>query len=322
MLPADFLRKKAETPLCETYLAAGAVCVVSTNFNPILDAARTSFIRMREPQPVTDFRLRFWVDTAAQSCPPWPKPYFRGMDHLVFTGFDSASSLLIDLRSRRAIGRLSPAMGADRDYWSRVIFPSLVTVLGGSVGITSLHCACLEHHGRGLLLAGNSGSGKSTLTLALAQAGLGFVSDDWTYFSRRDAQVLAWGLATALKLRPEAAAYFPELAGREPSTTISGELAFEFDPERQFSLRRSRCCQPAWLIFLERHASHECRLTEVSSDEAAARLEKDLLAEVPDAMISKLETIRKLVERPCWLLQYGGMPQAVARALTDFCQRA
>ena len=55
--------------------------------------------------------------------------------------------------------------------------------MGTTVGVMPLHSACLDHDGRGLLLAGNSGAGKSTLTVALARCGFSLISDDWTYIS-------------------------------------------------------------------------------------------------------------------------------------------
>ncbi len=325
MISWDFLKKAAETPLREYYLAAGAICAVSTNFEPILDAARESFLQVGGPQTPADLYSRFWVDTAAQARPPWPQPYFRGLDHLVFAGFDTENSLLIDLRRHRAIGRFSPAMAADRAYWKTVIFPALLGIVGASVGIAVLHCACAVRDGSGLLLAGGSGSGKSTLSLALAMNGFALVSDDWTYFSRRDGRLLAWGLPTALKLLPDAVEHFPELAGLQPGVALNGERAYEVEPEQIFGVRRSRCCEPRWLIFLERDSSPGFRLTEMPPAEAASRFGEnleDLPAVVPEARSFLLETINRLVERQCWLLQYGGRPRAIAQALARFCESA
>src|ERR1700758_1820938 len=94
----DFLHKDAETRLCEHYLAAGAVCKLSTNSEPVLEAARNTFLRITLPHSPIDFSLRFWVDDADRSQPPWPTPHVRGLDHLVFIGLDAQSSMLADLR--------------------------------------------------------------------------------------------------------------------------------------------------------------------------------------------------------------------------------
>jgi hypothetical protein len=167
--------------------------------------------------------------------------------------------MLIDLRNSRALARFSPAMATDVAYWKRVIFPVLLGVIGSSVGITVLHCACVVRENGGLLLAGVSGSGKSTLALALARNGFDLLSDDWTYVTAREGRVLAWGLPTALKLLPDARTYFPELESLQPAVSLNGELAYEIDPEVVFAVRRSFGCEPRCVIFLEREDRRVCR---------------------------------------------------------------
>jgi hypothetical protein len=307
----------------EYYCAAGALCCVSTDSEAILAAARESFIPVAAPQSREDLGLHLWVDPTAQGRPPWPPAYFRGLSHLVFGAFDAENTVLVDLRQRRAIGRFSPAMAADREYLRRVIFPALFGILSQTVGVTPLHCACLERGGRGLLLAGNSGSGKSTLSVALAQEGFAFVCDDWTYFSRRDGRLAAWGVSPFLKLLPEAVEHFPELMPLRPEVSQNGELAYEVQPAQVFGVRTSASVEPHWLIFLDRHGTPGLSLSEVSSAEAAARLEEDL-EDLPGAVSGSrdllLETIRILAQRGCWLLRYGGAPRTVARTLADFLE--
>lgn len=312
MSTGDFLRKNAETPLREHFVAAGAACELSTNCVAILEAARKTFVPIPKPVTRTDFRLRFWVDDALTSGPPWPKPYIRGLDHLVFAGFDAHNSLLMDLRLRQAIGRFSPAMGADQVYWKTVVLPVLMSVLGPSAGVTGVHCGCVAREGRGLLLAGRSGSGKSTLTFALARIGFSFLSDDWTYLSHSEGGLRAWGLTTRLKLLPDAIQLFPELQAFTPGTSVNGEQACEIDPELQLGFRRSRCCDPCVVVFLERRLSSGFVLTEMSASEAAERLEEDILAETTELLIPQLKLIQCLTSRRNLLLRYGGKPQVIA----------
>jgi hypothetical protein len=263
----DFLERRAQTPLHGFYLVAGASCDLATNSEPILEAARQSFFELSTPPSAVDFSLRFWVDPLARSGPPWPKPYYRGLDHLVFAGFNAENSSLIDLGKRRAFGRLSPAMGADQAYWRTVIFPNLLTLLGPTIGLTELHCACVARDGGGILLCGGAGSGKSTLAFALARHGFSFLSDDWTCLSLRGGQPRAWGLAPRLKLLPDAARFFPELENFQVGTSRNGERAYELDPEAQLSVPRSRCCEPRCVVFLERQAVPEFNLVRMSAVE-------------------------------------------------------
>ena len=315
MSAGDFLCKDAATPLCEYYTAAGAVCRFSTNCELLLEAARESFLPAESPPVSVDFSVRFWVDDDNSARPPWPKPYVRGLNHLVFAGFDSTSSMLADLHTRRVIGRFSPGIAADRAYWQAVIFPILLTVVGASIGIAELHCSCVAKQQNGLLLVGPGRSGKSTLAVALAQAGFGFLSDDRTLCSCRKGKLLAWGLATTLKLRREAGLYFEELKEEEPTYLQNGERVFRLEPGLGLGLERVRICSPRMIVFLARDERPSFCMTSMSSAEAASRLEENLVAELPDAASLQMEIIGKLTALPCRLLRYGGQPRDVAKQL-------
>jgi hypothetical protein len=319
MRMADFLKKGAQTRLGEVFIVAGAVCEIRTNSESILTAARECFPCPDAPQPVVDLHMRFWVDPDGTAQPPWPNPYFRGLGHLVFGGFDCQSSVLVDLASRRVIGRVSPALASDSGYWKTVIFPRLITAVGSAIGLTELHCGCVAWNGDGLVLWGPSGGGKSTLTLALACQGFSLLSEDWTYFSRRGEQVLAWGLPTGAKLLPDAVQHFPELAKLQPILTLNRERAYQIDPERDFGVSRARFCKPKWLILLERTETSQFDLAQVPGEEAEARLRSDLLAQSAEVMVSQMATVKRLVQPGCWRLRYGGKAHLVAAALASFC---
>ncbi len=313
MRSPDFLHKNAETELREDYIAAGAVCRLSTNSDRVLEAARETFLPLKRPR-TADFSVRFWVDESDRSQQPWPTPYVRGLGHLVFAGFDEGSSMLVDLRARRVIGRFSPAMAADCAYYKSVIFPMLMTIMGASVGVAELHCACVAKNQEALLLIGPSGAGKSTLSLALSQCGFGFVSDDRTFCSVENGEVQVWGLPTRLKLRREAAGWFPEVQESNLSSARNGDLWLE--PEQLNGVRRVRQSRAMSVIFLEQGDSVDFRLSPMSPEETMNRISKDLMAELPDATAKRAETVQKIVELPCWLMQYGGQPQAIARDIT------
>jgi len=70
------------------------------------------------------------------------------------------------------------------------------------------------------------------------------------------------------------------------------------------------------VIFLEQGDGFDFCLSPMSSEDAMNRIARDLMAELPDATAKRAETIQRIVELPCWLLQYGGQPQAIAREIT------
>ena len=316
---ADFLRKRAETPFSARYLMAGVLCELSTNWRSILEAADESFLEIDTRQDTPALRARFWVDSQARDSRPWANPYCRGLDHLVFVGFDNHNALLVNLSERRAIGRFSPALAEDRAHWKSIVFPVLLSIIAASFDVVEVHSACVTRREGGLLLAGDSGSGKSTLAFALTQRGFGFLSDDRTYLSRQDRRLHAWGLPTHLKLRPDATELFPQLKSCQLGSTLDGERAFHIDPDRHFGLRRSLHCEPRWLVFLQRKSRSEINFEEIPKADATARLKKDLMLEAPEATESQLRMLDAVTEGKCWLLRYGGEPLDVAAALAHFC---
>lgn len=315
MRSRDFLHKHAETPLCEHYSAAGAVCSLSTNSKQLLETARESLLPVELfPGPV-DFHLRLWVDEADSAQPPWPKPYVRGIDHSVFLGFDSGSSMLADLRTRRVIGRFSAAMAGDAAYWRMMIFPMLVSVLAGSAGLVELHASCVARNQQGLLLIGPSRSGKSTLALALNRAGFRLLSDDRTFCSFKQSKLRAYGLPRPLKLRRDAASWFEEFHDREPTDVQNGERVFYFEPSRGSGRQGSAACEPRALLFLERQQGSGFCTTPMALSEVRRRIELDLLAEGPVAIQKQEETVQNLLTLPSWQLRYGGRPQVIAEQI-------
>lgn len=322
MLVVIFRNLTFQGARCRQYTIAGAICSLSTNSQSLHDVIGENFGQAAKAVSMPDMTMRFWVDGAHQNIEAWPKPYFRGLNHLVFARFDSESEVLVDLGRRRIIGRLSPEIISNHAYFTRVVFPAIFGIISETVRIAPLHCASVAQNGSAVLLAGDSGSGKSTLSLALAQSGLAFLSDDWTYLSRRGTRVLAWSLSNSLKLMPDTLMHFPELARIDPMISLNGELAYEVEAEGVFGIQRCDCAEPRCLIFLERDGTQKPNLIEMSSVEAAERLEQnleDLPAKICDARDFLVKTIRILAQVPCWKLRFGGeAPQTAARSVLEF----
>jgi hypothetical protein len=311
----DFLHRHVETHFCQHYTAVGAVFNLSTNCERLLAAASRTLLPSEVGADPTDFSLRFWVDETDVGRSPWPKPYLRGLGHLVFVGLDARSSMLVDLRKRRVIGRFSAAMASDDGYWKTVIFPMLVSTLVGSVGIVELHASCVARGQHGLVLIGRSHSGKSTLALALSDAGFRLLSDDRTFCSLRQDKLLAHGLPRPLKLRREAAIWFEEFRDREPSDIQNGESVFYHEPDRRFGHDGVLSCEPRALIFLERQQGPCFSMSRMKRSEIKSRIELELLSESPAAIQKQEKTLDNLVALPGWRLRYGGRPQEIAEQI-------
>ena len=315
--PGDFLKTRAATPLEGRYLVAGVQLSIMTNFEPILNAARKSFEErtLSHRDEIQEIRLCFWVEDTPHPDMPESKPYFRGMDHLVFAGFDSRNSLLINLREHCGIGRFTPELASDEHFWGAILFPALLTMLGPSVGLASVHCACVTWKGSGLLLAGNSGAGKSALSLALSKAGFDYLSDDRTLIGEQQGRLLAWALSKEMKQRVESISQFPYLSQIKLNDTFKRADELRFDASKVPGLHCVRCCEPRWLVFLERKNHLTFSLTYMSPEEAARQLESQLHREIPEVREKQRRTIENLVAGKCYRLEYGGDFHTVAGAL-------
>ncbi len=196
------------------------------------------------------------------------EPHFRGLHHVVTASFGRSNVFVFDILRRTLSASVSAAIARDDRFWKEKLIPITLGVLGSAMGLVPVHCACLELDGDGLLIAGVSGAGKSTLSVALSEVGFNYVSDDWTYISRRDDGIVAHGTSAPVKLLPDAVNHFRTLQGHSLQRSMNGELAYEVDIAKAFGARVERACEPRWLVFLERTQGAGARFTPMSSAEA------------------------------------------------------
>ena len=178
-------------PFRTGFMIAGAQCLLSTNSHDILQAA-ASWRPVANHSAVSSFEMEVIVDPDVDGNPEQPA-HFRGNRHLVFGILPPRSFVAYDLLRRRVHAVLSPSAASDRLFWNKLLLPITIGVLGTTIGVVPLHCACLHRHGNGVLVAGVSGAGKSTLATALAHRGFAFVSDDWAYVSMTNSVFLRTG---------------------------------------------------------------------------------------------------------------------------------
>ena len=311
---------KSVLPFEARFVVAGSIWRIATNAPVILDAVGESLPASDGAVGPIALQVSCFVNSELRGEKPWTQPHFRGLDHLVYAAYGAGGAMLIDLRQRRAIGTFSPAMARDSSYWRCVLLPILLGVSSASLGITPLHCACLVRSGHGLILGGDAGAGKSTLAVTLALNNFAFLSDDWTYFSRSGSGAQAWGLPTPVKLLPDAVKYFPQLTEAQIAPSLNGELAYEVDPVEVFGVDRSLCCEPKWLVFVERTNGAGMFFKRISSDDAFRRFAEELEelpADISDMRKQQLQTVRALANRECWVLQHRLPPAVVAEKLRN-----
>src|ERR1700730_17902084 len=241
---------------------AGAGCDLRTNSSElvrVLEGLSTS----TSGTVLSGFKMRLVVDESSDEAAG--EPHFRGCDHVVMASFGRYNVFVFHIVRRTLSAGVSAAVARDSSLWKEKLIPITLGVLGSAMGLVPVHCACLELNGDGLLIAGASGAGKSTLSVALSEGGFNYVSDDWTYISRRHDGIVAHGTSAPVKLLPDAVEHFKSLVGRSLQRSMNGELAYEVDIAEAFGARVERACQPRWLVFLERTQGAGAVFTPMSS---------------------------------------------------------
>ncbi|HEX3968952.1 MAG TPA: hypothetical protein VHW70_13370 [Edaphobacter sp.] len=297
---------------------AGAACEFETSSSELVRLLE----RLSTPANASRsgrFSMRVAVDELSSE--PAGTPHFRGLHHVVIASFGSANVFVFDILRRRLSATVSGTLARDYRFWKEKLIPIAHGVLGAAMGLVPVHCACLESEGEGLLIAGMSGAGKSTLSVALAEGGFNYVSDDWTYISRHDDCLLAHGTSAPVKLLPDAVKHFQNLQEHSLQISMNGELAYEVDIADVFHAQVERNCEPRWLIFLERMQRRGGEFVPMSSAETRSYLDsciERLPRQLSEAAAMREQTIESVALLPCWCLQYGGSPQFAANLLWEF----
>lgn len=252
-------------------------------------------------------------------------PHFRGLHHLVFASLPGNSFVVFDLLRRHVRGIFPVRATSDDSFWNALLLPITMGLLGTTLGVAPLHCACLDRDGDGLLIAGVSGAGKSTLAAALAHQGFALVSDDWTYVTEEETRLTAYGLSVPIKLLPDTTRFFPKLREFTPETALNGELAYVIDARLSLGLTAKGSSHPHWIFFLERTQGPGCQILPCRPEFVRQFFEQSaekLPAELPDAKASRSRVIRKLSECPAWMVSTGECPRITAAVIGRFLTEA
>jgi len=297
---------------------AGAACDLRTNSSELAQLLNILSIPLSAVCQ-SRFQIRAVVDESSSE--EAGEPHFRGLHHIVIASFGHSNVFVFDILRRTLSATISAVLARDHRFWKERLIPIALGVLGASMGLVPVHCACLESGGDGLLIAGASGAGKSTLSVALSESGFNYVSDDWTYVSKRQHGIVAHGTSAPVKLLPDTVKHFQTLLQHRLQTSMNGELAYEVDVAEVFGAQVEQECQPRWLLFLERMQRPGVEFTPVSSEEARHYVKSSverLPAQLHEATAMRDQTIESVSLLPCWRFRYGGTPQFAARELREF----
>lgn len=303
--------------LCERLELAGTFWRLETNSESIVRSLHRWKTPYSTENPIT---LRVLVD----DCLPRldNAPVYRGMDHIVFATFGS-DFFGFDLLRRDITAVVSYDTASDEKFWNRVLLPIAVGVMGCFIGTVPLHSACLEWNDVGVLVAGVSGAGKSTLSAAMAHLGFSFLSDDWTYVSVRNGNLVASGLGVPFKLLPDAARFFGGLPDHRLASALNGEMAYEVDPAH-FAARSMKESVPRHLFMLDRRPSGQTKLQKMSAESIRDFFERssEPFPEILDhGHKFRLAVLNRVADLQCWQFSYSGSPHDAAASIKKFLEQ-
>ena len=313
--------KSPDSLSCRSKLSfAGATCELTTNSRILSEILSDSAdVWVEDFKPIFTVEIIVEEDREILAGPP----HFRGMRHIVIATFGVDNTFVFDLLRRHVCARITHSMANDRQFWQQRMLPTMTGVMGASIGVLPMHAACLASEGSGLLIAGKSGAGKSTLSAALAMNGFDYISDDWTYLSRRQGRLSAYGTSAPMKLLPDAYRHCELLSSKPLERSMSGELVYGVDARVVFGATVARRCDPRWLVFLERFSGRGSEFVSLRKLEAQAYLESSV-ERLPEQLVEARATRANIIDvvsrLPCWTFRYGGSPQYAALELRAFVE--
>jgi hypothetical protein len=257
----------------QTYYPLGVPLNASTNAPPVMDAASAEWGMWQQAFDVPPVALRIEVSPAEDGLPP--PSHFRAHRHLFAFVADSKNFAIGDTRTRIGCAWLTARAVEDTAYLRYHFLDGMAYHLIESLYLTPIHAACVARSGLGVLLCGDSGSGKSSLAYACARRGWTYVTDDAGYLVRgHSSERTVIGNAHRIRLRPDAARWFPELAGHTPALRGNGKLSLEIWTRELPFIAAAVSTVASRVVFLRRNSSGPARLSPMDATEASAWCER------------------------------------------------
>ena len=311
----DPLLWNVELPFQRTYHPLGFSAEIVTNSPAVLAGAEESWgqFQKRFGQPPVHYDITL-VEGGSPNCPPII--VCRGRQDLVLDIADADNFALLNLRQGQACAWLTRAMVDNTAYLRCNFLEGVVLKLLDAQCLTSVHAACVELNGRGVLLCGDSGAGKSTLAFACARSGWGFLADDGSKLLRNKQERILVGNPHQMRFRESAIELFPELKQQRVTRRPTGKLAIELATATMPEIRRISECRVDYVVFLNRGGQGRPKLSPFSKNEAMLRFEQVISWGDTDLRNAHRFALRNLLSAEVFELRYSDLTAAVERLET------
>jgi len=304
-----------ELPLQGTYHPLGFSVEIETNSPAVLAAAEESWgqVQKRFDHPPVHYAVTV-LEGSSSDCPPLT--VCRGRHDVGLLVADGENVTVIHPRQGLAYGWITQVVAENSAYLRYAFLEAVAPTLLEGQYLTSVHAACVELNGRGVLLCGDSGAGKSTLAFACARRGWGFLADDASRLIRHNEDRVVVGNPHRMRFRESAAGLFPELKKHRVTRRSTGKLGIEFATATLPQIRKISECPVDYLVFLNRGEMGRPRLTSFPKIEAMQWFEQLNTWGGDDLREAHRVSFRRLLSAEIFELRYCDLTAAVERLET------
>jgi HPr Serine kinase C-terminal domain len=299
-----------DLPFRANYYFLGFAVEVLSNSADVLAAAEESWgmFRPRWSEPPIQIRIGV-LPGGTGPCPP--QPTCRGQRNLITQVVDADNYMVMDVRQGFAFGWLTEAAVENRAYLRYYFLEGTAWTLLESLYLTSVHAACVELNGHGILLCGDSGAGKSSLAYACAQNGWKFLADDSCCLIRSRTGRAVTGNPYQMRFRESAVNLFPELMDQRMTPRATGDMAIELPTARTPEIQIIAESSVDYIVFLNRFGAMPVGLARFSKEKALQWFEQVVCYGESHIRAAHCTALRNLLSADVLEMRYAKMDTAL-----------
>ncbi|HEX4227634.1 MAG TPA: hypothetical protein VHZ07_03115 [Bryobacteraceae bacterium] len=302
------------TPLeCDaTFFPYGFPVRIRSNSWTTIEATGRSWGTYRKHYDHQELDIRLLLsESSSPSCTA--EPTFRSQGHLLTIVVDGENFACLDLEAGFAFGWATEATARNQEYFRQCLLDVMIYPLLEIRHLITLHAACVQYRGKGILLAGTSGAGKSSLSYACARSGWTFVSDDASAFLRDAPRPMIIGHPQKFRFREPVGSLFPEFLGLKSTLRAYGKPTIEVRTDSLDNIQRADESAIDAIVFLNRAGfdGKKPALIPVSPEDAWQRLSYSVWAVQLPAFDQRLAALERLLDIPIYELHYANFDPAI-----------